>query len=339
MTASSATSGAESHPEVTEISALTEGLLPPARSTQVRTHLDGCPLCADVRTSLMEIRSVLGTLPGASRMPDDVAERIDAALSAEVLLHATTPGRNTSGGGEAEPDVTPHRAVAAGAAPAGKPGSAAPSAPRAARPVSRETRRPPGAPLGGGPGRDGRDGSGSRPGGRRRRRVLLGGVGALAALALAVLVLPDVLSTDAGDVPSTVQAGPSQEGEEEAAGSGPLADRVHALLAAAPASPPKDAQGQQPEQLGPDAQGRPNVPFSGEGDPAVPGCVRQAVGRAEAPLASGAYEHQGTAAYLVVLPHPGDSSRVDAYVVDAACVTSPSGAPGERLAVRTLDRR
>jgi anti-sigma factor RsiW len=77
------------HPDIDELSDLTEGLLPPSRAADVRRHLDGCALCADVHASLSEIRGLLGTLPGPSHMPDDVATRIDAALAAEALLDAT----------------------------------------------------------------------------------------------------------------------------------------------------------------------------------------------------------------------------------------------------------
>ncbi|NUP39526.1 MAG: hypothetical protein HOY76_21565, partial [Streptomyces sp.] len=70
----------DEHPEVTEISALAEGLLPPDRTADVRGHLAACELCADVQASLDEIRSLLGTLPGPVQMPADIAGRIDAAL-------------------------------------------------------------------------------------------------------------------------------------------------------------------------------------------------------------------------------------------------------------------
>lgn len=79
------------HPDVSEISDLHEGLLPPSRTADVRRHLDVCDLCADVHASLTEIRELLGTLPGPPRMPADVAGRIDAALAAEALLDATAP--------------------------------------------------------------------------------------------------------------------------------------------------------------------------------------------------------------------------------------------------------
>lgn len=88
MTSSTDTAG---HPDVAEISDLTEGILPVSRTADVRRHLDECELCADVHASLEEIRGLLGTLPGPPRMPADVAGRIDAALAAEALLHATAP--------------------------------------------------------------------------------------------------------------------------------------------------------------------------------------------------------------------------------------------------------
>lgn len=92
MTSMTDANGDAGHPDVAEISDLAEGLLGPARSGEVRSHLDACALCADVRSSLDEIRGLLGTLPGPSRMPADVAGRIDAALAAEALLGTMEPG-------------------------------------------------------------------------------------------------------------------------------------------------------------------------------------------------------------------------------------------------------
>ncbi|MFI2201978.1 anti-sigma factor family protein [Streptomyces sp. NPDC020192] len=71
------------HPDVEEISDLTEGLLSPDRSTDIRRHLETCDPCADVHASLEEIRGFLGSAPEAEPMPADVAARIDAALAAE----------------------------------------------------------------------------------------------------------------------------------------------------------------------------------------------------------------------------------------------------------------
>ncbi|MFD8804041.1 anti-sigma factor family protein [Streptomyces sp. NPDC059597] len=81
MTSSTDTAG---HPDVTELSDLAEGILAPTRSADVRRHLEGCEPCADMQASLEEIRTLLGSVPEPSPMPQDVADRIDAALAAEA---------------------------------------------------------------------------------------------------------------------------------------------------------------------------------------------------------------------------------------------------------------
>ncbi|MFH9981560.1 hypothetical protein ACH4ND_20365 [Streptomyces sp. NPDC017179] len=78
------TTDAAGHPDVTEISDLSEGLLAPTRADDLQRHLDECALCADVHASLTEIRGLLGALPDVPVMPADVADRIDAALAAEA---------------------------------------------------------------------------------------------------------------------------------------------------------------------------------------------------------------------------------------------------------------
>jgi hypothetical protein len=79
----SSTADMTGHPDVAEISDLAEGILPSARTIDIRRHLESCALCADVYASLGEIQDLLGTLPPPAAMPDDVAARIDAALAAE----------------------------------------------------------------------------------------------------------------------------------------------------------------------------------------------------------------------------------------------------------------
>ena len=107
------------HPDVAEISDLTEGLLPPARGADVRRHLQTCELCADVHASLEEIRGLLGSVSEAERMPADVASRIDAALAAEALLstsgeeNAVHVSRETSAATD-RPAGRPHAATGPG---------------------------------------------------------------------------------------------------------------------------------------------------------------------------------------------------------------------------------
>ena len=95
MTSTTDTAG---HPDVAEISDLTEGLLPPSRTAEVRRHLDDCELCADVHASLEEIRGLLGTLPGPAaharrrRRPDRRRAR-----------RGGSPGRRATGGAHVSP--------------------------------------------------------------------------------------------------------------------------------------------------------------------------------------------------------------------------------------------
>ena len=185
------TTGADSHPEVAEISALAEGILPPDSAAAVRDHLAGCALCADVRDSLEEIRGLLGTLPGPPRMPADVAGRIDAALAAEALLDTVLPGvpRGTPAG--------PHVPRETSAAPGGH--SAAST----------------------GPGRPGK-----RP--RDRRRW---GRGVLAAASAAgVLLLGGVIYQSVSSGGSGESAADSSARKASAAGSDTVAGQVQQLL-------------------------------------------------------------------------------------------------------------
>ncbi|UGY92549.1 hypothetical protein [Streptomyces gobiensis] len=322
--ASFATSGTDNHPEVAEISALTEGLLPPGRSADVRTHLSDCTLCADVRTSLDEIRSALGTLPGPPRMPDDIAGRIDAALAAEALLNATAP--------ESAADV-PHAPSPLGTQ---RP-SAAP--PRAASPagygtVSRETARPPGQPSAAtGPGRQP-----SRKT-RRRRTALLSATGALAALAFGAFFMPGLLSSDSGSRSpgNTAQAGQETATSGRGLTTASLEHQVHSLLATAPQANTRGAQEKSAPGIG--AKGSSTASPLHQQGTAIPVCVQRGIDRSEPPLAASEETFEGSPAYLVVLQHPGDEQRVNAYVVDASCVTQSPGTPGSVLAVRTFDRR
>lgn len=100
----------DSHPDVIEISDLTEDLLTPERAAEVRSHVASCPPCTETLASLQDIRRLLGELPPEEPMPADVAARIDAAL-------ADVP-RETS----ALPAQHPHPDVPRGtSAPAGRP--------------------------------------------------------------------------------------------------------------------------------------------------------------------------------------------------------------------------
>ncbi|MFF4480446.1 hypothetical protein ACWDHW_04760 [Streptomyces melanosporofaciens] len=313
----------DEHPEVAEISALTEGLLSPSRAVDVRTHLASCVLCADVSTSLEEIRSLLGTLPGPVRMPADIAGRIDAALAAEALLDATAPeavadvSRETS-----QPDPAPTPVSR-------ETGDGAPSS-DTVKPASKSSTaadRPAGRPRGAtGPGR-GSTGPGARPGRARRwPKVVLGGACAAAVIGIGSFFIQGGSSGEHGD--GGTQAHASQSSGKSTLSSGTLKDRVHELLADRKSTASKGVTGQG---------NSPDVPLRAD-DPNVPSCVQSGTGRKEPALAAQQDTYDGQTAYIVVLPHPSDSSLVDAFVIDASCVSASPTSPGELLVTRTYPR-
>lgn len=296
MTSTTDTAG---HPEVEELSDLSEGLLPSARTADVRRHLDYCALCADVYDSLEEIRGLLGTVSGPPRMPDDVASRIDAALAAEALLNATAPDTAAN----------------------------APSCDLAVAHVSRETSpsfsddRPSGhARAATGPGRTPRT--------RRGRRVVaLGAVIAAAALGLGALLV-QTLGNDSGKAPTT--AAPETDAAHTYSESS-LQSQVAGLLAAKKTNEGRSGSA-RPWSAESDSGTtgstgmRPNKTFQ-DTTVNVPSCIGTAIHTNEALLAADKGVYQGRAVYLVVTPAASDNTRVTAYIVDAACVQSsaPTG--------------
>lgn len=354
MTASFATSETDDHPEVTEISALTEGVLPSERAAQVRSHLTRCPLCADVRSSLEEIRDALGTLPGPTRMPEDIAGRIDAALAAEALLGpaepssqeaaaSSTPGSPDSPGVLGTPPSGDEKVVSRETGAVSRE-TTSPS-PVTAPPGSHAsgttaTRRPPGHPSGSsGPGR-----GGGRT--RRRRRILLATAGACAALALGGVLLPTVLTNDGQQTADQGAAAPAPDDINAAQ----LEGRVQKLLADSTRAETRETSSDrgesEPEPATPSTredrgtgvspEASPTGPFGAESAPAVPTCVAESIDRSESPLAATRQSYEGNDSFLVVFPHPGDHARVDAYVVDASCDSSGSDGPGQVLANETV---
>ncbi|WP_333739482.1 anti-sigma factor family protein [Streptomyces sp. IBSBF 2806] len=306
MTSTRDTTG---HPDVTEISDLTEGLLTPARSADVRRHLDDCELCADVHASLEEIRGLLGDLPAPPHMPDDVAHRIDAALAAEALLNATAP--------DTEPAHETAAAVAADA-----------EATADAFPVSRETPtsadRPSGHPRATttGPGRKDRQ---TRRRGNRRKVAVLGAVFTAAALGLGSVLVSSL--TGGGNPGSATH----QSAAPDTFSAGTLETQVTDLLAKAGGSRSPSSMGIQGE---PESQ-TPKILRQ----PTVPSCVQKGIGRDEGALATEVGTYKGTDAVLVVLPDATDSTRVDAYIMDTACVNHPSSGPARVLLTTSYVRR
>lgn len=294
------TTDAAGHPEVTEISDLTEGLLTPSRTADVRQHLDECSLCADVYASLEEIRSTLGTLPGPARMPDDVAGRIDAALAAEALLNATAPEHETS-----------EQPAADASHPVASEGDAH---------VSRETSpavdRPAGHPRAStGPGRT----SQKR---RTRRRTAMGAVFAIAALGLGAVLVQSIGDSDGPTNAAPTPASHTFSGVK-------LEKRVDDLLSETEGSRDKDT-------FGTAASPEKNKKTVFKTD--VPVCIAKGIGDITGAIASEPGTYRGADAYLVLLPDRSDDSRVTAYLVDASCLDKAAAPAGDVLVKRSYDR-
>ncbi|MFE2054680.1 anti-sigma factor family protein [Streptomyces sp. NPDC059446] len=298
------------HPDVSEISDLTEGLLPPSREVVLRRHIDSCDDCADIHSSLEEVRSLLGTaLPLHEQMPDDVAERIDAALAAEATSADTPPDSAMHVSRET---YDPLSESAAAPRPAGRPRGAT------------------------GPGRG--------PSRRRRRTVILGTAFGAAAVGMSVFLLQAIQPSQdsAGSMADRGVSAAEKSGADFLEST--LEGHVHVLLrgSTAPEAPDSDPgepsldTKSSPGETSPDAAS-PRTPLRA---PVVdvPPCIQEGTGRDTPALAAEEGRYKGTAAFLVVLPDATDSSRVQAYVVDAACVDSTPTTRGQLLLTQSYAR-
>ncbi|WP_149823443.1 hypothetical protein [Streptomyces tailanensis] len=323
------TTDAAGHPEVAEISDLTEGLLPPTRTADVRRHLDECPLCADVYASLEEIRGLLGTLPGPVRMPDDVAGRIDAALAAEALLNSTASGSEINDvPADSEINDVPAdsetKDVPATLSPSG-PASTADDSVRVSRETSPAADRPVGhSRASTGPGRT----SQKR---RNRRRTVLGAVFAVATLGLSALLVQSMNDNGSGNDPTTA----AQSAASDSFSGIKLEKQVEDLL--------DESQGQT--SPGEDSLGVKGTPESQEKSTnsvlktAVPDCIAKGIGDTTGAIASKSGTYRGAQAYLVLLPDRSDDTRVTVYIVDASCMDKASEPAGEVLLKRSYAGR
>jgi anti-sigma factor RsiW len=277
------------HPDVAEISDLTEGLLPASRTTDVRRHLEECELCSDVYASLEEIRGLLGTLPGPPQMPADVAGRIDAALAAEALLQATAPEVVNA----PAPTETTH--------------------------VSRETSPAAARPTGHartattGPGRKDRQRNG------RREVAVLGAVFTVAALGFGSVLLSALdggKSTDAAHGQATASADTFSASGLEKQVSDLLTEKKSASSGGSRAPHTSMGANNIPDS------GEPHILVT----PAVPQCIQNGIHSSGSPLAAEDGVYKGTDAILVVLRDSSDSTQVTAYIMDASCVkNAPTG--------------
>ncbi|MFD3798681.1 anti-sigma factor family protein [Streptomyces californicus] len=323
------------HPEVSEISDLTEGLLSAFRASEVRRHLAACELCAETHDSLEEVRGLLGAMPTPEPMPADIAARIDAALAAEtyaptepaVDASADTSGFHVSA---AEEPVVVSRETATGASAATGPSSLSSGAPASNRPAGR-----PSASTG--PGR--------RPSTRRRRgAVILGTAFGAAVIGASVFFLQAVDPSGDSHPKSASNGVSAADSGGDSYADDTLEVHVQDLLGREPGQdnpgvkklPPEADTKSSSEALNPDADAS-RSPLQAP-TVVVPPCVQQATGRTTPALALDEGVYEGKNAYLVVLPHASDSSRVQAYLVAATCVDTAPESPGQLLLTRAYDR-
>ncbi|RPK94223.1 MULTISPECIES: hypothetical protein [Streptomyces] len=316
------------HPEVSEISDLTEGLLSPSRAPEVRQHIAGCDLCSEVRDSLEEIRGLLGTMPAPEPMPEDIAARIDAALAAEArptpaVDEPVVVSRETTTAEDRNTEATTPADATAGSAPVSV-GATAPD-----RPVGRSSAAT-------GPGR--------RPTRRRRRAVVLGTTFGAAVIGMSVFFLQSIAPSGDGAKTAADSGVSASESGAHAYADGALEAQVQDLLDGGASQespgvkemPPGADTKSTSEALTPDAEAS-RSPFKAPAV-AVPPCVQRATGRTTPALALDEGTYQGTDTYLVVLPHSSDPARVQAYLVAAACVDAAPESTGQLLLTRAYDR-
>ncbi|MEU6016245.1 hypothetical protein ABZ826_19945 [Streptomyces sp. NPDC047515] len=252
-------------------------------------------------------------------MPDDVADRIDAALAAEAL-RTTAPADVADVSRETEHSVVQ------------KPSTESTGA----------SDRPSGhSRAATGPGR--------RRAGRRRRTAVLGAALGAAVVGVSVFMLQSLQpSQEAAGLKAADRSSDSTAKSPGGFSESTLEDQVHTLLRSA-ATKPSSAESADTEKKAPsvEEQSTPKSDSAGAESPrrplsaptvSVPPCVELGIGRKTAALAMEEGLYEGTHAFLVVLPHPSDAKRVQAYVVDAACVGEKPAAKGKLLLTRAYTR-
>jgi hypothetical protein len=178
-------------------------------------------------------------------------------------------------------------------------------APEAAS-VPRGTSAPAGRPTAPtGPGR-----------GRRWRRGLLFGAASVASV-LALTGVVYELATHSSNSNSNADSSAVQSSGDSTA----VGDEVARLLEAAGGK--HGSGGAASPMLG--ARGDVRVAGPGGTVITVPTCVLRATHRTQQPLAADREPYQGVDSFLIVLPDPADTTRVDAYVIAASCAVDTPG--------------
>ncbi|MFE7337792.1 hypothetical protein ACFU77_23160, partial [Streptomyces fimicarius] len=187
-------------------------------------------------------------------------------------------------------------------------------------------------------------GPGRRPARRRRRAVVLGTAFGAAVIGMGVFLLQSVApsgdaaktSADSGVSAADGRARTYDDGTLEAQVQDLLGDGASAESPGVKKVPPGSDTKSTSEALTPDAEAS-RGPFKAP-TVAVPPCVQQATGRTTPALALDEGTYKGADTYLVVLPHTSDPSRVQAYLVAAACVDAAPESTGQLLLTRAYKR-
>ncbi|WP_051816451.1 hypothetical protein [Kitasatospora sp. NRRL B-11411] len=284
------------HPDLDALADLAEELLPPARAAALHAHLADCPSCAEDFAALSGLPELLADLP-APALPQDVADRLSAALAAESAARTERHPRP----GPADParpapatPTAPHRSGAPPSAPAGSPSGAT------------------------GPG---------RPARRRRGARLLLTTAAVAVVALAVGLGGSLLDrgSDGKDSSTSAAAPADATGRPSVGGSPAPATAPHQVAPGGgtgeggpdftagrlPAQVRQLLEGKSPHQLG---------AASPDGPAAAPACALAAAGHPdEQPTATGPGRYQGRPVLALVFRPPGGSGPLDVYLATPDC--------------------
>ncbi|NEE07053.1 hypothetical protein G3M58_11430, partial [Streptomyces sp. SID7499] len=179
---------------------------------------------------------------------------------------------------------------------------------------------------------------------RRRRAVVLGTAFGAAVIGMSVFFLQSIAPSGDSSKTAADSGVSAAESGAHAYADGTLESQVQDLLGGGASlespgtkkMPPGADTKSTSEAATPDTE----VSRSPLKAPAVdvPPCVQQATGRTTPALALDEGTYQGTDAYLVVLPHSSDPSRVQAYVVAASCVDAAPESTGQLLLTRSYDR-
>ncbi len=97
-----------SHLSADELASYRAGLFSDGKAARISAHLSGCAQCAAVDTGLASVSSLLASIP-MPPMPDQLTERLQAAISVEAARRASGPAISPARQAEVAPAGAPAR--------------------------------------------------------------------------------------------------------------------------------------------------------------------------------------------------------------------------------------